>query len=620
MTLKTYTETELLIILESLDRCTSPEALCKADGIGPELARALWERRRCSCSDDGSSPGDSGFTGRLQPLLEVLNALAKAPNLDEMCRAAVEQSTARLGFERVGIWFRDEEPGYLRGTFGVGEDGQVRDERSLKIPILPDDDDTHRVLDREVRFVVRGDADLRDGRGNVVGHGTRVIAPLRDGQAVIGFVYIDNHLTHTEISEEQCRILALFAVSLGHLCSLHRTAEALRRGEEERHKLEAQVQHAQKLESLGVLAGGIAHDFNNLLVSMMGNAELAQIEVGASSRAQRFLKEISKATARAADLCRQMLAYSGKGKFVLEVLSMNEIAIEMAGLVGLSLSKNTKLDYCLAEHLPFVEADATQLRQVVMNLVTNANEALGEKPGVVTVATGVTHCDGDEADLVAVNGHMAAGDYVFLEVSDTGCGMDGETLAHIFDPFFSTKFTGRGLGLAAVLGIIRGHGGGIQVESTPGEGTTFRILLPTKAVESPVPRREDSREFQNGSGTVLIIDDEEQVRELGAKILGVAGYEVLVAPDGAAGVKLLEDRAGNVLVVLLDMAMPGMDGFETFQKLREINPGLPVVLCSGYGKEMSMDRFQEGDLAGFLAKPFRMNELLKAVNMAVAPV
>ncbi|MEA3365939.1 MAG: response regulator, partial [Candidatus Hydrogenedentes bacterium] len=559
-------------------------------------------------------------TARLQPLLEVPNELAKAADLEVMCRTAVEQAIAHLGFERMGIWFRDEEEGYLRGSFGVGEDGRVRDERSRKIPIMPDDEDARRVLNREVRFVLRGDTDLRDGQGNIVGHGTRVMAPLWDGQTVIGFVYIDNHLTHNEITEDQGRILALFAVSLGHLCSLHRTAEALRRGEEERHKLEEQMQHTQKLESLGVLAGGIAHDFNNLLVSVMGNADLAQIEVGASSRAHDLLAKISKAAARAADLCRRVLAYSGKGEFVIETLSMNEIVLDMAGLVGMSVSRNTKLNYCLADHLPLVEGDATQLRQVVMNLVTNANEALDEKPGVVTIATGVTHCVGDEIDLFAMSGQIPPGDYVFLEVSDTGCGIEGETVERIFDPFFSTKFAGRGLGLAAVLGIVRGHGGAIKVNSTPGAGTIFCILLPAKSVYSPTPPDEDREAFKNGSGTVLIIDDEEQVRELGAEILVMAGYEVIGAPDGASGVALLEEHAGKVLVVLLDMAMPGMDGFETFQKLREVDGEVPIVLCSGYGRDISMERFQERDLAGFLAKPFRMNELLKVVSMAVTAV
>jgi len=292
----------------------------------------------------------------------------------------------------------------------------------------------------------------------------------------------------------------------------------------------------------------------------------------------------------------------------------------MAGLVGMSVSRNTNLDYNLADDLPVVEGDATQLRQVVLNLVTNANEALDGKPGVVTIGTGVTHCVGDEIDVFAMSGQIPPGDYVFLEVSDTGCGIDRETVERIFDPFFSTKFAGRGLGLAAVLGIVRGHGGAIKVNSTPGAGTTFRILLPAKSVYSQMPPDEDREAFKNGSGMVLIIDDEEQVRELGAEILAMAGYDVIVAPDGATGVNLLEQNDGKVLVVLLDMAMPGMDGFETFQKLREVDGEVPIVLCSGYGRDISMERFQERDLAGFLAKPFRMNELLKVVSMAVTTV
>ena len=613
MRLDDKTGEQYLALLKALNQAENPKALCGDFGIGEPLAQALFQQRRPP-SAEKTSDASLGFSARLQSVLEVVNEMAKAPGFDELCRTAATLAVSRLGFERIGIWFRDEDPGFLRGSFGVSEDGTVRDERSRKIPISPDDDDARRVLNREVRFALRRDTGLRDAEGNIVGRGTRVMAPVWDGQEVIGFIYIDNHLSHCDITEEQCRILALFAVSVGHLCSLHRTAEALRRGEEERRKLEAQVQHAQKLESLGVLAGGIAHDFNNLLVGVLGNVELAQIELGSFSPASRYLKEIGKAASRAADLCKQMLAYSGKGQFVLELVNLNDVAREMTGLLGVSISKKTRVEFCLLDGLPSVEGDATQLRQGVMNLVTNASEALADKPGVVSISTGAVQCTRQDIESLHARDGMRPGEYVFLDVSDTGCGMDRETLARIFDPFYSTKFTGRGLGLAAVLGIVRGHHGGIRVDSSPGEGTTFRILLPPKTAPSAKPLETESGLVMSGSGTVLVIDDEDQVRELGATMLGVAGYTVLTASDARNGLAVLEANAGKVDVVLLDMAMPGMDGREAYERIRDLDPAVPVVLCSGYGKEASMERFNEGELAGFLAKPFRMGELLAAVR------
>ena len=724
-----YSEKQLLEILAGLDRAASPEALCAGHGIGGELARALWARRTRAA--EILSNDDTKRSVRLETLLEVVNELAKAPGFDALCKAAAEMAVSRLGFERIGIWFRDEEPGFLRGSFGVDEDGSLRDERRRKVPIRPNDEETLRVLDHQVRFLLQTNTDLRDAHGRTVGQGTSVLAPLWDGEEVIGFIATDNHLRHTEITQEQGHVLAFFAVSVGHLCSIHRATEALRQSEgqlrlimdqvpallwtagpdlrftssagqalarlgqkpgetdgrslyeyfgttdpefapirahlnalegktswfefewagvsfqvyveplhdrdgaiigaigaaldisnlreaeEERRTLEAQMQHAQKLESLGMMASGVAHDFNNLLVSMLGNAELAQLEVAADSRAHHYLGQIVKAACRAADLCKQMLAYTGKGRLVFDFVDLNAVAREMAELLTMSISKNTELAFHFAEKLPLVKGDATQLRQVLMNLITNASEALEDTPGTVRIRTGTMQCSQQDIESLHVSDGLIPGDYVFIEVADSGCGIDCAVLDRIFDPFYSTKFTGRGLGLAAVLGIVRGHGGGIGVSSAPGKGTAFRILLPPHEAPVPRPERTDDRGRGLASGSVLIIDDETHVRELAEQMLTAAGYRVLAAPDGDTGVALLESDGHEVDIVLLDLAMPGMDGVATFEKLRMVNRTVPVVLCSGYGKELSIARFPDGALAGFLGKPFRMGELVQTVSQVL---
>ncbi|HMA92796.1 MAG TPA: ATP-binding protein, partial [Polyangiaceae bacterium] len=265
----------------------------------------------------------------------------------------------------------------------------------------------------------------------------------------------------------------------GRILGLVQDLTELQRSEEERRKLAVQVILSQKLESLGVLAGGIAHDFNNLLTSILGNAELALCELPVGHPACSYLDDVEIVGRRAADLCRQMLAYSGKGRFVVQSVAINDLVREMDHLLSVSVGKKTSLTYQLARDLPCVMADVTQVRQIVMNLVTNASEAIAHEGGAIVVSTGVIDCDeGCFKDVVRDNTTHAPGRYVYLEVRDDGCGMDRETVEKIFDPFFSTKFTGRGLGLPAVLGIVRGHQGALRVRSTVGHGTTIQILLP----------------------------------------------------------------------------------------------------------------------------------------------
>ena len=393
------------------------------------------------------------------------------------------------------------------------------------------------------------------------------------------------------------------------------------RAEQDKLALERQVLHAQKLESLGILAGGIAHDFNNLLMAILGNADLALDELSPMSPARGKLLEIEKASKRAADLAKQMLAYSGKGRFVVEPIDLGELLEEMLHLLEVSISKKATLRLQLSAELPSIEGDATQMRQVIMNLITNASEALEERSGTITLSTGTMHCDRQYIeDCHAALGStpeasQVAGNFVFVKVTDTGCGMDKLTLGRIFDPFFSTKFTGRGLGMSAVLGIMRGHGGLLRVYSELARGTTFKVLFPVDqnaqvASDNTPASPEDTWQ---GKGSVLVVDDESAVRSISRQMLKRLGFKALLASDGHEALDLLRQHESEITCVLLDLTMPQMDGEEAFREMRRISPGITVLLCSGYNEQDATQRFVGKGLAGFLQKPFTMGDLKQAL-------
>ncbi|HEY3490147.1 MAG TPA: ATP-binding protein [Candidatus Deferrimicrobiaceae bacterium] len=398
----------------------------------------------------------------------------------------------------------------------------------------------------------------------------------------------------------------------------------VRQAQIQSRKMEAKLLQTQKLESLGILAGGIAHDFNNLLVSMLGNVDLAMNAVSAESPVRPYLQRIDAAATRAADLTNQMLAYSGKGRFVVEPINLSRLVEEMGHLLTTVISKRAHLKFNLAAPLPHVEADATQLRQVVMNLITNASDALDDSNGVITVTTGTIDVDRSYLAGNYLDEQLAPGGYAFVEVSDTGCGMDRETQARIFDPFFTTKHTGRGLGLAAALGIVRSHKGGLRVYSEPGRGTTFKVLFPAidgdgVAGSAGTERIAQAKPAQpRPAGTVLVADDEEAVRDVARMMLEGAGFTVLTAADGIDAVELFRKRQGDIAAVVLDMTMPRMGGEDAFRELRRIDPGVRVVLSSGYNEQETVNHFLGKGLAGFIQKPYRTKMLTEKVQEAIA--
>jgi PAS domain S-box-containing protein len=392
---------------------------------------------------------------------------------------------------------------------------------------------------------------------------------------------------------------------------------------------EAHSRHVQKLESIGVLAGGIAHDFNNLLHVVLGNADIALSRLPARSPAREPLQEVVRATIQAADLTRQMLAYSGKGAFVVRHLDLSQEVREMGTLLRTALSKQASLVWELAPDAPAVNADATQVRQIVMNLITNASDALGDTGGTITLRTGVVRreelTDPGFGLPVEEDDPPSAADqtYVYLEVTDTGAGMSPDTLQRIFDPFFSTKFAGRGLGLAAVMGIVRSHRGLIRIRTDPGQGTMFRVLFPAVSGDVREPEQTSTaRSNWRGTGTVLIVEDEAGVREVAQQMLQDFGFATLLAVDGRDGLEQM-DRAGTaVTAVLLDLSMPRMGGQETFRRLREHSPGLPIVVMSGYTEESVAEEFLQAGSGptAFLQKPFLAEDLVGALRKVLEGV
>jgi len=367
-----------------------------------------------------------------------------------------------------------------------------------------------------------------------------------------------------------------------------------------------QLEHTQRLESLGILAGGIAHDFNNMLTAIMGNAAMAERGMDTDGDIRMPLSRIRQSSQRAADLCKQMLAYSGKGHFIIQPINIPELIGEMTRLMEVSIGKQITLRYDLNEDLPLIEGDSAQIQQVILNLITNANEAIGEANGEIAFSTGIMQAGRSYLNATLTNEKLPKGKYIYIEVADSGCGMDKKTIEKMFDPFFTTKFTGRGLGMSAVLGIVRGHHGAIRVKSQPGKGTSFRILLPVSDIKSsPPPIAEAEPEHTSHcKGSVLIVDDESLIREVASAMLKDIGFDIIEAADGEEAVALYCQHQSIIRAVLLDMTMPKMDGKTCFTELKKINPDVRVLLSSGYSEQDINKLFAEHTPAGFIQKPY----------------
>jgi len=387
----------------------------------------------------------------------------------------------------------------------------------------------------------------------------------------------------------------------------------------ERKKLEAQIQQARKLESLGVLAGGIAHDFNSMLVSILSNAGLALLDMDHDSPARESVQQIETAAMLARQLTSHMLAYSGKGKFIVQPLDLSRVVGEMTSVFKSTLLENLTLECEFGKRLPLVEGDTMQIRQLVMNLLTNASEATKEGGGAIKVRTGVMDADAEYISGTLLVDDLPEDRYVFVEVSDTGCGMDENVQAKIFDPFFSTKEPGRGLGLAGALGIVRGHRGAVKVESHVGLGTTIRVLLPVSETtrQELEPATPVSKIMSVKGGTVLVIDDDSAVRNVAEKILIKHGFKVLLASRGMEGVELFKARQDEISVVLLDMSMPEIYGEDVARLIYDIRSDVRIVFSSAYTEQYFKKSFTKEQLVTFLQKPYRPQELIDKIQKAM---
>ena len=541
---------------------------------------------------------------RLETLLRVAARLNSLTDRQAVLDAVCVEVRSMLGACAASVALLDTSTGALRlaASSGLSDDAQallanvpaevwtrVRDDFR---PVISIPEFRDRVIPEDRELVER--AGIR----------TCLAAMVRHEGRLLGTITAWTLGETREFSADEDALLQGVADQAALAISNAQALADLRQSEE-------QMRSAQKLESLGILAGGIAHDFNNLLVGVLGNASLALTELPEDSPARGFVKDVETSAQRAAELTRQMLAYSGRGKIVVESLRLSQVVHEMTQLLGRVISKRARLSLHLREDLPPIVADATQVRQVVMNLITNASDALLGEPGLVTLRTGTIHADARMLAGTYLNEELPAGVYVYLEVTDSGVGMDAATRARIFEPFFTTKFTGRGLGLAAVLGIVRSHKGAIDVTSEPGCGTTFRVLFPASASIADVPiARNLTPANWKGSGVALVVDDEEAVRGVARHLLERSGFSIVEAATGEEALAICAAQRSALRIVLLDLTMPGMSGEATLAELRHRWPSLPVIVSSGFMHDDSTGI--EG--VPFLAKPYRPAELVDIIR------
>jgi signal transduction histidine kinase/CheY-like chemotaxis protein len=486
-----------------------------------------------------------------------------------------------VGVDMLSVIGRDDDRAKARANFDRALAGE-------NFTLIEEYGDTR--MDR--RFYEDTYSPVRDDAGNIVGLAVylRDITEQRRGE-----LELERYRGDLEVAVEQ------------------RTSEL--------RAAHVQLLHAQKLESLGVLAGGIAHDFNNLLAIMLARAELYFREVSEGAKGHSHISIIRDTAFEARMLTKQLLGYAGKGKLTVQPLSLNCIVQTIAHLLRASVSKDIRLELEPCAEPLAVHGDDTQLRQVLLNLVSNAAEAIGPGVGTIVIRTGLQVIELDPAGLEGAqfSADVDAGRYAYLEVEDTGSGISDADCAKIFDPFFTTKFTGRGLGLAAVLGIVKGHHGTVRVESALGRGSRFRVLLP--AIDSSLLPVDDVSARRvvtgyRGTGCVLVVDDEPAVRAATAAILSSCGYRVVEAEGGEVALRLLGEGSVDVDVVLLDLAMPGINGEQTLCELRKLKPDVPVVLLTAYAEDELRLRAIRSELSGIVSKPFSYEELVKAVKGA----
>ena len=388
--------------------------------------------------------------------------------------------------------------------------------------------------------------------------------------------------------------------------TLHDISDS-KKAEEEKLEALLRLQQARKMESLGILVGGIAHDFNNILAIIIGHCSLARLRPGTT---EKHLPAIERAAGRAAELCRLMLTYAGKSKPDMTPVNMGALLNEMVTMLKSSIRQNIAITTELPDGDLYIRGDASQVRQVVMNLIINASEAIGEAQGEIRI--GLAHALIRSGQVLRdhLGNDIPVGSYARLEVADSGCGMDDETRQHIFDPFFTTKSSGSGLGLSATLGIIMAHGGALQCCSQPGSGTTFKVYLPVCAIDTadmrsqPVPE-----EPWQGSGTVLLVENEELIRHAARDMLIELGFSVVEAANGSEAVRLYLEKPGDIALVVTDIGMPVMDGYATCRKLKDLDPGLPIIITSGFGDAVVTERIEGLDIAGLLSKPYSFDQL-----------
>ncbi len=558
-----------------------------------------------------------------QLVLSIANKFINVPvqNINPVINSALKTIGEFAGVERCYTYLFNDDGMTMSNTnewVGPGEDHKIKERQQLPLSSFPWA--TGKIKRGENVFLSSLDELPAEGatdRVNWTYFGVQSIVwvPLIENGNIFGFVGFTCTKGSKNWSDESVALLQLIGETLVNMFSKAKALQEREIAQEEHRLLELKMEKAQKLESLGLMAGGVAHDFNNLLMGILGNAGLVLLDLPEKTKSYERISQIKKTAERAAQLTNQLLAFSGKGQFVSESVDLGALVDEILTLIRPALNPRARISLNWSNRQLKIKADSTQIRQVVMNLITNASDSLPNTGGEISISTFISFRSRDELKRFNLGGELEEGDYVTLEVKDSGCGMSQATMAKIFDPFFTTKFTGRGLGLAAVHGILRGHKGAITVNSVIDQGTVFQILIPADGIEEVVADGSDyAKNVVPITGAILIIDDEELPQSVVAEMLQQLGYTVFSASSGHEGIEILKKQTKAISAVLVDMTMPDLDGIQTATAIKQLQPETPIILMSGYSENEALSNLGKDCISAFLPKPFGVNELKEVIS------